>query len=85
MSDRNIQKHLEKVYNVEVSLDLISRVTNDVLEEVREWQNRSLEKSYAIMYLDTLRIKSREDGESCNKSVYVALGVNFEGQKEVAD
>jgi transposase-like protein len=83
MSDRDIQKHLEKVYNVEVSPDLISRVTNDVIEEVREWQNRPLEKSYAIMYLDALRVKSREDGKSRNKSVYVALGVNFEGKKEV--
>jgi transposase-like protein len=69
MSDRNIQKHLEKVYNVEVSPDLISRVTNNVLEEVREWQNCPLEKSYAIMYLDALCVKSREDGKSCNKSV----------------
>jgi transposase-like protein len=83
MSDRDIQKHLEKVYNVEVSPELISRVTNEVMEEVREWQNRLLEKSYAIVYLDALRVKSREEGKSCNKSVYVALGVNFEGKKEV--
>jgi len=71
------------VYNVEVSPDLISRVTNGVLEEVREWQNRPLEKSYPILYLDALRIKGREDGKSVMKSVYVALGVNFEGKKEV--
>jgi len=83
MSDRDIKAHLEKVYNVEVSPDLISRVTNEVIEEVREWQCRPLEKSYAIVYLDALRVKSREDGKSCNKSVYVALGVNFEGKKEV--
>jgi transposase-like protein len=83
MSDRQIRDHLEKVYNVEVSPDLISRVTDAVLDEVREWQNRPLEKSYAIVYLDALRVKSREDGKSCNKSVYVALGVNFEGRKEV--
>jgi len=83
MSDRDIKTHLEKIYNVDVSPDLISRVTNAVLEEVREWQNRPLEKSYAIVYLDALRVKSREDGKSCMKSVYVALGVNFEGQKEV--
>jgi transposase-like protein len=83
MSDRDIKKHLEKIYNVEVSPDLISRVTNAVLEEVREWQNRPLETSYAIVYLDALRVKGRIDGKSCNKSVYVALGVNFEGQKEV--
>ena len=83
MTDRDIKSHLEKVYNVEVSPDLISRVTNEVLEEVREWQNRPLEKSYPILYLDALRIKGREDGKSVMKSVYVALGVNFEGKKEV--
>jgi transposase-like protein len=83
MTDRKIQEHLEEIYNVEVSPDLISRVTNAVLEEVREWQNRPLEKSYAIVYLDALRVRGREDGKSCMKSVYVALGVNFEGQKEV--
>jgi len=83
MSDRNIKEHLEKIYNVEVSPDLISRVTNAVLEDVREWQNRPLEKSYPILYLDALRVKGREEGKSCLKSVYTALAVNFEGQKEV--
>ena len=83
MTDRDIKAHLEKIYNVEVSPDLISRVTNAVLEEVKEWQNRPLEKSYAILYLDALRIKGKEDGKSCLKSVYTALAVNFEGKKEV--
>jgi len=83
MTDRDIKSHLEKIYNVEVSPDLISRVTNAVIEEVREWQNRALEKSYPIMYLDAIRVKGREDGKSCMKSVYMALGINFEGQKEV--
>ena len=83
MSDKQIRDHLEKVYNIEVSPDLISRVTNEVLDEVKEWQNRPLDKSYAIVYLDALRVKSRQDGKSLNKSVYVALGVNFEGKKEV--
>ena len=83
MTDRDIKSHLEKIYNVEVSPDLISRVTNAVLDEVREWQNRPLEKSYPILYLDALRVKGREDGKSCLKSVYTALAVNFEGKKEV--
>ena len=83
MTDRDIKAHLETIYNVEVSPDLISRVTNAVMEEVREWQSRPLEKSYPIVYLDALRVKSRQDGKSCTKSVYVALGVNFEGHKEV--
>jgi len=83
MTDRDIKAHLEKIYNVDVSPDLISRVTNAVLEEVREWQSRPLEKSYPILYLDALRVKGREDGKSCLKSVYTALAVNFEGKKEV--
>jgi transposase-like protein len=69
MSDRDIARHLEKVYHAAVSPDLISRVTNAVLEEAREWQNRPLEKPYAIAYLDALRVKGREDGKSCHKSV----------------
>jgi transposase-like protein len=83
MTDRDIKSHLEKIYNVEVSPDLISRVTNAVMDEVREWQNRPLEKMYPIMYLDAIRVKGRHDGKSCMKSVYMALGINFEGQKEV--
>jgi transposase-like protein len=67
----------------EVSPDLISRVTDGVMEEVREWQQRRLDKSYVIVYLDALRVKSKQEGKSCEKSVYVALGVNFEGKKEV--
>src|SRR5215469_2170710 len=83
MTDRDIKAHLEKIYNVEVSPDLISRVTNAVIDEVREWQNRPFENSYAIVYFDALRIRGKEDGKSCMKSVYTALAVNFEGQKEV--
>lgn len=83
MTDRDIKAHLEKIYNVEVSPDLISRVTEGVMDEVREWQNRPLEKSYAIIYLDAIRVKARQEGKSCTKSVYIALGVNFEGKKEV--
>jgi transposase-like protein len=83
MSDRDIKTHLEQIYNVDVSPDLISRVTNAVIDEVREWQNRPLEKSYAIVYLDALRVNGRMDGKTCQKSVYTALAVNFEGKKEV--
>jgi transposase-like protein len=83
MTDRDIKAHLEKIYNVEVSSGLISRVTNAVIDEVREWQNRPLEKSYAIVYLDALRVKGKMEGKSCLKSVYTALAVNFEGKKEV--
>jgi transposase-like protein len=69
MTNRDIKSHLEKIYNVEVSPELISRVTDAVMEEVKEWQNRPLDKSYAILYLDALRIKSKRDGKSRAKSV----------------
>ena len=59
MTDREIRGHLEEIYDVNVSPDLISRVTHAVLDEVREWQNRPLDKSYAIVYLDALRVKGR--------------------------
>jgi len=83
MSDRKIKEHIERVYNVDVSPDMISRITDAVIDEVRDWQNRPLDKSYPIVYLDALRIKAKNDGRSCTKSVYLALGVNFEGHKEV--
>ena len=60
MTGRGIKAHLQNIYNVEVPPELISRVTHSVLEEVREWQNRPLEASYAIVYLDALRIKGRD-------------------------
>ena len=85
MTDREIRGHLQEIYDVEVSPDLISRVTNAVLDEVREWQGRPPDKSYTIVYLDALCVRGRIDGKSCMKSVSVALGVNFEGRKEVAD
>jgi transposase-like protein len=83
MTNRDIKSHLEQAYNVEVSPELISRATDAVMEDAREWQSRALEQSYAIVYLDALRVNSRQEGKSCQKSVYVALGVNFEGKKEV--
>jgi transposase-like protein len=83
MTNRDIKSHLEQVDNVEVSPELISQVTDAVMEDVREWQSRGLEKSYAIVYLDALRVNSQQEGKSCQKSVYMALGVNFEGQKEM--
>ena len=71
MSDRDIKKHIEKIYNVEVSPDLISRVTNSVLEDVREWQNRPLEKAYAIVYFDAIRVNGREDGRKAAKRAFI--------------
>ena len=82
MSVREIQGHLEELYGTSVSPDLISRVTDGVIEEVKTWQNRPLDAVYPIVYLDALVVKVREQGTVQNKSIYLALGVNMEGHKE---
>lgn len=83
MSCRDIQRHLRNVYGVEVSPELVSNVTESVAADVREWQSRPLEKSYPILFLDALRVNSRQDGKSINKALYVALAITWEGRKEV--
>ena len=85
LSTRAIRAHLEEVYGLKVSADLISRVTDAVLEEVSDWQNRALEPMYPIVFLDALRVKIRdaESRQVKNKAVYVALGVTPEGEREV--
>jgi len=83
MTERDIRNHLNDVYNVDVSPDLISNVVEHVIDDVREWQSRPLEKSYAIVYLDALVVNGKVDGRGAKRSVYVALGVNFEGKKDV--
>ena len=83
MSTRDIQRHLQQVYGVEVSPETISNITESVMADVREWQNRPLEKSYPILFLDALRVNSRQDGKNINKALYVALAINWEGRNEV--
>jgi len=83
MTTRDIKAHLEKIYGIEVSPELVSRVTDAVMDEVHEWQTRQLDKTYPIVYLDALRVNGRTDGKSCSKALYTALGVNSEGKKEV--
>jgi putative transposase len=83
MSTREIQGHLRDLYGLEVSPDLVSAVTDAVLEEVAEWQNRPLERLYPLVFLDVLRVKVRDEGTVRNKAVYVALGVRLDGTKEV--
>lgn len=83
MTVREIQGHLQELYGVEVSPDLISRVTDAVLEEVREWQNRPLDAVYPVVFFDALRVKIRDEGLVRNKAVYVALAITADGEKEV--
>ena len=83
MSTRDIQSQLEEMYGVDVSPTLISNVTNAVMDEVREWQHRPLSAVYPIVYFDALVVKSRQEGPVKNKAVYLALGINLEGEKEL--
>jgi putative transposase len=83
MTTRDIEGHLEEIYGVEVSPTLISQVTEAISEEVKVWQNRALEPVYGIVYLDALYVKMRHDGRVDNRAVYVAIGVDLEGHKDV--
>src|SRR5471030_244084 len=80
---REIQGHLLEIYGREVSPDLISTVTDAVLETVGEWQNRPLEASYPLVFFDALRVKIRDEGLVRNKAVYIALGVQEDGTKDI--
>ena len=83
LSTREIQQHLEEIYHVEVSPALISNVTEEVIDEVRAWQNRQLDAVYPIMYLDAIQFKVRDNGHVKNKAIYLAIGLTMEGLKEV--
>ena len=83
LSTREIQQHLEEIYHIEVSPALISSVTDEVIDEVKTWQNRQLDAVYPIMYLDAIQFKVRDNGHVRNKAIYLAIGVTVEGYKEV--
>jgi len=83
MTTREIEGHLKEMYGVEVSPTLVSQVTEAISEEVKVWQNRALEPIYGIVYLDALYVKMRHEGRVENRAVYVAIGVDLEGRKEV--
>src|ERR1700757_597411 len=83
MTVREIQGRLAELYGTEVSPDLISRVTDAVLDEVREWQNRPIDAVYPVVFFDALRVKIRDEGLVKNKAVYLALALDCEGHKHV--
>lgn len=83
MTTREIQGHLQQMYGVEVSPTLISTVTDAVMEEVKAWQSRPLEPIYGLIFLDALYVKMRHEGRVDNRAVYVAIGVDLEGRKDV--
>jgi len=83
MSTRDIQAHVRELYGIEVSPDLVSAVTDSVIDEVTAWQGRPLEATYAVVFFDALRVKIRDEGLVRNKAVYLAIGIRPSGEREV--
>lgn len=83
MSVSDIQQQLQELYGAEVSTGLISQITDDILDEVKLWQSRPLESVYPIVFFDCLVVKVRQDKRIINKAVYVALGVDISGRKDI--
>jgi putative transposase len=83
MTVRDIQAHLAEMYDVDVSPDLISKVTAAVLDEAKAWQNRPLDRVYAAIYLDAITCKVRDNGVVARKAAYLAVGIDADGFKDV--
>ncbi|CCW17315.1 Mobile element protein [Sphingobium indicum BiD32] len=83
MTVREIRGHLEELYGIDVSPDLISTITDAVLEAVAEWQGRPLDACYPLVFFDAIRVKIRDEGFVRNKAVYIALGILPDGTKEI--
>jgi transposase-like protein len=83
LSTKAIQENIKDIYNVEISPELVSRVTDEVKGLVEEWRNRPLEPFYPVMFFDALRVNIRDEGQVSKKAVYLALAIRLDGQKEL--
>jgi len=83
MSNRDIETHLQELYGIEVSPTLISRITDRILPEIKEWQSRMLRSVYPIVFMDAIHYSVRKDGIVVKKAVYIAIGIDMEGQKDI--
>ena len=83
MTTREIAEHVGELYGTEISPDLVSAVTDTVLQEVAAWQSRGLDSTYAIVFFDARRVKIRNEGLVSNRAVYLAIGIRCSGHKEI--
>ena len=83
MSNRDIEDHLKGLYGIDVSPTMISKITDKILPEIREWQTRQLEDTYPIVFMDAIHYSVRQDAVVIKKAVYVLIGINLRGEKEV--
>jgi transposase-like protein len=83
MSTRDIQSHVEEIYGIEVSPTMVSNITDKILDTVKQWQNRPLEKLYPIVFFDAIHYKVRDDGKVLTKAAYTCLAIDLEGRKDL--
>ncbi len=83
MSTRDINQHMQEIYGIDVSAEWVSKITDKILPRIREWQNRALQPLYPIVYMDAIFLSIREDGHVVKKAVYLAIGIDSEGMKDV--
>ena len=83
MSVRDIQTHLSDIYGVEASPALISNITDKIMPVIRDWQSRPLQEVYAVLFLDAIHYKVRQEGQIVNKAAYMIIGIDLDGQKDV--
>lgn len=83
MSVRDIQTHLNDIYGVEASPALISNITDKIMPVIRDWQSRPLQEVYAVLFLDAIHYKVRQEGQIVNKAAYMIIGIDLDGQKDV--
>jgi transposase-like protein len=83
MNTRDIEDQIREIYKIEISETTVSNITSRVLEYMKQWQNRPLEKVYFSLWMDAIGIKVRDNGKVLNKSIYLVIGLNAEGKKEV--
>lgn len=83
MSLRDISSHIEEMYDMNISAATLSQITDKIIPEIKQWQNRPLESIYAIVFLDAMHYKVREDGKISSKAIYTIIGINLEGKKDL--
>jgi transposase-like protein len=83
MSNRDIETTLNELYGIDVSPTLISKITDRILPEIKEWQNRTLKSVYSIVFMDAIHYSVRKDGVVVKKAVYIAIGIDLDWQKDL--
>lgn len=83
MSLRDISSHIEEMYDMNISAATLSQITDKIIPEIKQWQNRPLESIYAIVFLDAMHYKVREEGKISSKAIYTIIGINLEGRKDL--